>query len=627
VGSTVPARSRRGGLLAAAGVAVLALVGTGGGAQARARHRERTTHHARRGPRCVPHHLGRSAVLPRSGIAVNPLPGSYDALPATQISMLGAPASAFASIRVRGSRSGPHRGRLIGYSQGDGASFIPRRPFRAGETVRVRGIVTVGGRRLRLAFAFAVAHRDRLRHVRSTHPTHDYPEEHHYASRPDLEPPVVVVTDHSGQTAPGYLLASPYAGPGPSGPMIFDDSGALVWFQPMAPGTEATNLQVQQLDGRPVLTWWQGYIAPQGFGQGEEVIDDSSYRTIAHVHAGNGYHADLHDFHIDADGTAVLTAYSPIRCDLSAHGGHIDSAVTDSLVQELDLRTGLVRREWHSLDHVSLGDSYSSARAASRQWPYDYFHLNSIDPDGANTLISARNTSALYGLDTRTGVVLVRIGGRDSNVSLTRGASTAFQHDATVQADGTISVFDNGGTPRVHPQTRALVVALDEHRRTASVVSQYVHPAPLHSGSQGSMQLLENGDAFVGWGSEPYFSEFAPGGRLIFDAHMHGSYQSYRAYRMPWTGAPAHPPAVAVRPAAGGPPGALTVYASWNGDTRTAAWRVLGGTTPATLVPVAGAPRAGFETPIAVPPAESAIAVQALDAAGEVLGTSRTVSG
>ena len=62
--------------------------------------------------------------------------------------------------------------------------------------------------------------------------------------------------------------------------MIFDETGTLVWFDPLPSGIEATNLQVQTLDGSPVLTWWQGYIAPQGFGQGEEVIADTSYRQI-----------------------------------------------------------------------------------------------------------------------------------------------------------------------------------------------------------------------------------------------------------------------------------------------------------------------------------------------------------
>ncbi len=68
------------------------------------------------------------------------------------------------------------------------------------------------------------------------------------------------------------MFTAPYGGPGPSGPEIFNESGELVWFDPLAGEAAATNLQVQQYDGKPVLTWWQGYIPPQGFGQGEEMI-------------------------------------------------------------------------------------------------------------------------------------------------------------------------------------------------------------------------------------------------------------------------------------------------------------------------------------------------------------------
>ena len=89
----------------------------------------------------------------------------------------------------------------------------------------------------------------------------------------------------------------------------------------------------------------------------------------ASVHAGNGYAADLHDFHLTGANTALLTAFAPIDCDLAAVGGPRASAVTDSLIQEVDLATGLVRREWHGLDHVALGDSYSAPAGASLAWP------------------------------------------------------------------------------------------------------------------------------------------------------------------------------------------------------------------------------------------------------------------
>ena len=72
------------------------------------------------------------------------------------------------------------------------------------------------------------------------------------------------------------------------------------------------------------------------------------------MHAGNGYLADLHEFHITPQGTALLTVFDPIDCNLSSVGGPSGGAVTDSSFQEIDLKTGLVRREWNSLDHVGL---------------------------------------------------------------------------------------------------------------------------------------------------------------------------------------------------------------------------------------------------------------------------------
>ena len=270
---------------------------------------------------------------------------------------------------------------------------------------------------------------------------------------------------------------------------------------------------------------------------------------------------------------------------------------------------------------------------SSTSWPYDYFHLNSIDPlaDG-RTLISARNTSALYELSTLTGQVLTRIGGKHSSVKLAAGAATAYQHDADTLPRRSDQRIRQRRRPEGPSQSRGLILAVDGQAKTDTVIAQYEHPSPpLSSGSQGNMQTLENGDVFIGWGAEPYFSEFSPGGALLFDAYMHGSYQSYRAYRFPWTGSPSSPPAIATgstpsaSPAHAGAP--VTVYASWNGDTRTASWRVLGGPSPQQLTPVTSAARTGFETAIVTPAAEPYVAVQALDATGAVLGTSRTIKG
>jgi hypothetical protein len=575
---------------------------------------------------CVPSAINRSAVLPGTSLAVSPLPDSYDASPNTQISLLGAPSGALSEISVSGSQTGKHGGHLKAYSQGDGASFLPSAPFRAGETVSVRGKLKVSGKTHAFAFHFVPAQQDNLKYAAPARIAARPDQVQHFHTLPAISPPSLVVSTRSPQATPGDIFSAPYTGPGQTGPMILDEAGNLVWFNPLPSGVVATNLQVQQLAGKPVLTWWQGYIPPQGFGQGEELILNSDYQQIGRVRAGNGFKADLHDFHITPQETAVLTVFDPIDCNLSSVGGPSGGAVTDAIFQEIDLRTGLVRREWHSLDHVPLSDSYSTATTTSTKTPFDFFHVNSVDQlANGRTLISARNTWTLYELNTLTGQVLLRIGGKHSDVKLASGAGTAFQHDATVLANGTISVFDNGGVPKVHPQSRGLVLAVNAQAKTDTILAQYEHSAALSSGSQGNIQQLPDGDMFIGWGAEPYFSEYSPSGQLLFDGHMHGSYQSYRMYRFPWTGTPTSTPAIAAVSARAGAP--VTVYASWNGATQVASWRVLAGPSPTQLAAVATAARAGFETTIATPGAEAYVAVQALDATGAVLGSSQTIKG
>jgi hypothetical protein len=581
-------------------------------------------------PQCVPATLNRSAVLPGTQLSVSPLPDSLDSSPYTQISLLGVPAPHLHDLSVSGSLSGKHTGHLEPYSQGDGASFVPTTPFEPGETVTVAGKFTAGSSEQPFTFHFTVSHPDHITREDPSSQTPARPEGSSsdyqtFHSRPELNPPAVDVTAANPGMSPGDIFTAPYTGPGQHGPMIFESSGNLVWFDPLPPDTEATNLQVQEYEGKPVLTWWQGYIPPNGFGEGEEVIANTSYQQIAHVKAGNGYEADLHDFHIDPkNNTAVLTVFNPVYCNLSSLGGSPDAAVTDGVFQEIDLKTGLVRREWHSLDHVAMGESHSSPLQSTTEYPFDYFHINTVDPhEDGTTLISARNTWTLYELDSKTGQIVLRAGSKQGSVKMQNGTQTAYQHDATELPDGDISVFDNGGVPNVHPQTRGIIIQINPKSDTDTLISEFEHPTPLHSGSQGDMQPLPNGNFFFGWGAEPYFSEFTAAGELLFDAHMAPKDESYRSYRFQWTGTPTEVPAIAVSQSTTTTP--VTVYASWNGATNVAGWRLMGGPSPDSLSVLTTAPRTGFETAIAVPLPTAYVLVQALNEAGEVLSTSRTI--
>ena len=564
-------------------------------------------------------HRGRTPAT--GGIAVSPQPGTPDASPGTQISFLGASPGAIRSLVVSGSRSGRHGGVLRAYAAAAGASFLPSHRFTPGERVTIRA--RVRGRRI--AFQFTVARPARLPTAASSAQATGGARVYDFVSRPDLKPPAISVRAAPGADG-GNILLTPLTQKsgglvGQFGALIVDSSGQPVWSQPAPHGLVAADLREQTYEGAPALTWWQGKIAyPSGVGTGEDVIVDRSYRTIARVRAGNGYQADLHEMTLTGRGTALIPVYAAVRTDLSRVGGSRRGVLIDSVVQEIDVRTGLVMFEWHAFGHIPLRDAYQPP--FRNGFPYDAYHVNTIveGPRGS-LVVSCRNTWAAYDVRERDGRVVWRLGGKHSSFKLGRGVRFAFQHDVVLGAGGLLTIFDNQGAPRIGPQSRGLVIRLDSRRRRATLVRAYAHPSRLRSATEGSTQLLPDGKVFVGWGAQPYFSEFSADGHLLLDGRLPGADESYRAYLVDWSGTPAAPPDVAARTAG---PGAATVYASWNGATGVASWQVLTGPTPSALTPAGSAPRAGFETPIHVGSA-AYYAVRALAANGTVLGTSRAV--
>jgi len=555
-------------------------------------------------------------------VSVFPIPGGRVAAPQTQITFRGLPAGQIGKVVVTGSRSGRHTGRLEADSDGQGGSFLPAKAFTPGEVITVRTALDVRGAR-HGTFHFTVA---TPAGAIPSMPLAPAPrvagDELTFQSRPDLTPATVEVTAETSRAAPGDIFITPQQGPTQNGAMILDSSGELVWFHPVPKGDMAADLRVQSYRGRPVLTWWQGYSGA-GIGEGEDVIDDSSYRQIAVVHAANGLYADLHEFQLTPQGTALITAYYPVIWDASALHGAKNQIVLDSVVQEIDIKTGLVLYQWDSLDHVPLADSYE-AIPKTAGGPFDYFHVNSVQQtkDG-DLIVSARNTWAAYEIDQQTGGIEWTLGGKDSSFKLGSGVEFAFQHDVRVHTKGdpTVTLFDDGGgPPRLHAQSRAIRVRINGKEMTATLVDEDLHSPALTASFEGNVQALPGGDEFVGWGQQPYFSEFDASGQPVFDARFVGDNSSYRAYRYPWSGTPQAPPDVAALAS-----GTTTdVYASWNGATAVASWRVLAGSAADQLHPVATAARQGFETQIDVSSA-AYVAVQALDAHGHTLGTSKTV--
>src|SRR6266540_4093589 len=398
------------------------------------------------------------------------------------------------------------------------------------------------------------------------------PAYRHYHSRPDLKPPRVEILTRTPRTTPGYIFIAPKKKAAQTGPLIVDNYGNVAWFLPVET-RGVTDFRVQRYQGRRVLTWWRSR-SEDGDDVGRYSIYDSSYRLVKHVRPGNELTGDMHEFVITSRNTALMT----LSHRVSVKG----RSVLEGALQELDLRTGRVVFEWHSIDHVRLVESYYRL-PGNPDRVYDYFHINSIaiDHDG-NLLVSARNTHTVYKISRRTGEILWRLGGRRSDFSL------------------------------------GLVLRLDEKRMRATLVRTFVHDPPLVAVDQGNLQRLPNGHYLVGWGHLPYFTEFGPRGKKVFDGRFgHVGVDSYRAYRFAWIGRPRYRPSVALDGSA--------LYVSWNGATEVARWQLLGGRRRNELAPVVTVRKRSFETEIPLPPGVDYVAVRALDRKSRSMARSDTL--
>jgi EmrB/QacA subfamily drug resistance transporter len=453
----------------------------------------------------------------------------------------------------------------------------------------------------------------------------------HFATEPNLHPPKLLpIVKAKPSVADGYIMTANFLDVtkppivGQSGPLMLDRDLQPVWFKPVSTDVVAANLDVYEYQGKPVLGWWQGVVSATGeIESGEIEIVDQSYRTVARLQGTDGWVISLHALDI-RDGAAWVTANRNVPADLSGEGGVNHGVLVDSALQKYDLKTGKLLYTWSASDHIPLSDS--ETQPPPNGFPWDAYHINSLflTADG-RALVSMRNTSTLYLFDLESGKIAWQLGGRRSSFALDPDAEFEWQHDAVLEDDSTVTLFDNhcceitgaGEYLPAKQASRALELKLDTDAMTASVADALSHGDTFQSQYMGNRQRLSNGHTFVGWGQVPFFSEYDESGKLVFDAAFPIPNMTYRAHLRDWVGKPASSPRAAVKHEGG----KTTVLASWNGATEVTDWKIM-----ADGNEIAAGKRAGFETAIEVPAGGKRVQVQALDETGRVLGTSAPIS-
>jgi Arylsulfotransferase (ASST) len=455
-----------------------------------------------------------------------------------------------------------------------------------------------------------------------------------FVSQPKLHPPKLIWKVKHGVTlAHGYFLIAntPNLGAGPmagqSGPELIDRHGHPVWFVPVSRDVVAHNLALQTYNGKPALSYWEGVENSAGVVKsGKDIVIDQQYKTVATLKGKDGWIVDLHEMVIDGTKAWVIASKSE-RKDLRPEHGPRHGTFVDNAVQEYDLSTGKLLYTWDAEHHLKPADTYMKF---IRNGVWDPYHMDSLQLTGSKTfLVSLRNTWAAYQIDMSTNKTDWTLGGKHSTFRFKGKAQFQWQHDVRLHPNNVVSVFDDhccqftrNGQRSLTPKmpTRGLVLKLNMGKKTASMTRQYIRGKHFYAEFLGDTDLLSNGGAVIGWGSQPFFSEYGRSGKLLLDAQFPAnSDRTYRATLDHWTGTPSKPPVGAVKTKGG----RATVYASWNGATGVFKWRVLAGNSATHLSAVATKGNTGFETKIALSKKYKKYEVAALDSKGKTMASSK----
>ncbi|KAF5625625.1 hypothetical protein F52700_8990 [Fusarium sp. NRRL 52700] len=422
-----------------------------------------------------------------------------------------------------------------------------------------------------------------------------------FRSAPGLHVPQISVNKSGAPLAEGLLFMTVS-----DGPVIMTDSGDLVWN---GPDGFASNLFVQSLDDKPILTFWNGSGSLLGRGNGQVNILDTDYNQLYTIcpditvmttegTATGCNSVDLHESFVTTRGTILCTIVNVTNADLTSVGGPSDGWVFDSMFMEIDIKTNDILFLWSPLRAgipINSTKEDLGSSGTSRTDPFDWFHMNSVTTLKDGYLANSRHTWTSYALDTKGEVQWRLEGSNGGDFSLPAAGNFSWQHHVRVQNETQKSLVlhmfndmnESGDLP-----SNGLELHLDLDKRNATIKNLYIdRHDEIATTSQGSYQVFSNKNVLLGYGNRDYIKEFGAEGDVRMS--ISGA-ASYRVYRELWDATPA-----------GYPPNTTAVegegWVSWNGDTRTTKWVVYAGASNDSLSKVGEVARTGFETNYSLP--------------------------
>jgi hypothetical protein len=316
--------------------------------------------------------------------------------------------------------------------------------------------------------------------------------------------------------SPGYVVfaAGSYG-------VVIDNTGRVVWYHRFVNGPGLSFM------AQPVGRYVARPPTPAAGDMEPWVELDPLGNVTRTLGCARGLQPRLHDLIGEPAGSYWIMCDETRAMDLTADGGVAEARVTGTVVQHVDT-DGALLFEWNPFDHFAITDVEQAERTGAN---VNWTHGNAIDLDvDGNLLVSFRNLGEITKIDTRTGAVIWRMGGRRNQFTFVDTPMPAFarQHGARSYASGALVILDNVGNPS---ESRAERYVVDEAARTARLAHSYGSVPGVVTQIGGSVQPLPNGRTLVSFGTEGRVEEYDATGRVTWSISGHAGYV-FRAQRI-----------------------------------------------------------------------------------------------
>lgn len=319
---------------------------------------------------------------------------------------------------------------------------------------------------------------------------------------------------------PGYIVF----GAGRYG-LAIDNTGRVVWYYrfPVSPGLDFAAQAGKYYARRPTP-------APSDLSEWIEI--DPLGNVTRTLGCRAGLSPRYHDVIVQSGGDYWLMCDETRTMDLSSVGGVVGARVIGTNIQHISA-DGTLLFQWSPFDHFDIADGNPRDLTGP---VVNWTHGNAIDlaPDGG-LLASFRNLSEITKIDTATGRVIWRFGGRRNQFRILEASQAGFAGQHSVRSDptGGIMILDNVGNPS---ESNGEEYVLDERTMSARLTGLYSSAPRVVTEIGGSVQRLPHGHTLVSFGTAGRVIEF-DGENVAWQIEGNAGYV-FRAQRIPSLYAP-----------------------------------------------------------------------------------------